>query len=527
MLNTKLIYLGLSLGIIVSLVACGGGTSNEGIENPIFESGVFENENRFKNFCEVPRTGTEQFSGQPFPDRDGSTLQENHWLRSWSNNTYLWYNEINDQDPANFSSTSSYFDALVTLQTTNSGQLKDKFHFTFDSEEWQLRTNSGISAGYGMNYSFVRTSPPRNILVAYTEPNSPAASSVIPRGAEILQTDGVDVVNANDQASVDIINAALSPSEAGESHTFVIREVGAASDRTITLTSAEITRAPVQNVKSVDTNSGKVGYMLFTTHIATAEEQLIDAVEQLKADEITDLVLDLRYNGGGLLDIASELAYMIAGSGVTQGKTFDNLTFNDKHTTTNPVTGQTLSPTPFHTSSLGFSVTQGQSLPTLDLNRVFILSTSNTCSASEAIINGLRGVNVEVILIGSTTCGKPYGFYPTDNCGTTYFTIQFKGANDKGFGDYSDGFSPENTAATVGEIVTGCSVSDDFSLPLGNVNEAQFKAALDYRETGSCPTPTGKGIKLIANKSESKGLDIELPRELLLLNNSLLLNRKK
>ena len=57
-------------------------------------------------------------------------------------------------------------------------------------------------------------------------------------------------------------------------------------------------------------------------------------------------------------------------------------------------------------------------------------------------MNGLRGVGVEVIQIGSTTCGKPYGFYPTDNCGTTYFTIQFKGVNDAGFGDYSDGFSP-------------------------------------------------------------------------------------
>ena len=58
-----------------------------------------------------------------------------------------------------------------------------------------------------------------------------------------------------------------------------------------------------------------------------------------------------------------------------------------------------------------------------------------TCSASESIINGLRGVNVQVIQIGSTTCGKPYGFYPEDNCGTTYFSIQFKGVNAAGFGE--------------------------------------------------------------------------------------------
>ena len=66
-------------------------------------------------------------------------------------------------------------------------------------------------------------------------------------------------------------------------------------------------------------------------------------------------------------------------------------------------------------------------MPALDLERVFVLTTASTCSASEAIINSLRGINVEVIQIGSTTCGKPYGFYPQDNCGTTYFTIQFAG----------------------------------------------------------------------------------------------------
>ncbi len=67
---------------------------------------------------------------------------------------------------------------------------------------------------------------------------------------------------------------------------------------------------------------------------------------------------------------------------------------------------------------------------------MFVLTGPNTCSASESIINALQGVDVEVIQIGSTTCGKPYGFYPQDNCGTTYFSVEFKGVNAKGFGDY-------------------------------------------------------------------------------------------
>ena len=98
--------------------------------------------------------------------------------------------------------------------------------------------------------------------------------------------------------------------------------------------------------------------------------------------------------------------------------------------------------TPFHSTAQGFSLPDGQALPTLNLSRVYVLVGSGTCSASEAIVNGLRGVGVTVNLIGATTCGKPYGFYPTDNCDTTYFAIQFQGVNQLGQGDYADGFAP-------------------------------------------------------------------------------------
>src|SRR5690606_37451382 len=135
-------------------------------------------------------------------------------------------------------------------------------------------------------------------------------------------------------------------------------------------------------------------------------------IEQLRADNVQELVLDLRYNGGGYLDIASQLAYMIAGPALTAGRAFESLRFNDKHPSTNPVTGRPLAPVGFHDTSLGFSdrglLAAGVALPTLGLQRVYMIVGENTCSASEAIINGLRGVGVDVYLIGSTTCGKPY-----------------------------------------------------------------------------------------------------------------------
>ena len=143
-------------------------------------------------------------------------------------------------------------------------------------------------------------------------------------------------------------------------------------------------------------------------------------------------------------------------------------------------------PTNFHTTTQGFSINPGSSLPSVNLSRVFILTGDGTCSASEALINGLRGIDVEVRLIGDATCGKPFGFYPQDNCGTTYFSIQFQGINAKGFGDYADGFVPTKTPVNPHEVL-GCSVADDFSHALGQRQEARLAAALAYIETGSCP----------------------------------------
>ena len=184
---------------------------------------------------------------------------------------------------------------------------------------------------------------------------------------------------------------------------------------------------------------------------------------------------------------------MIAGDVPTAGRTFEEIQFSDKHPSTNPVTGEPLQPMPFIDTTVGFSsLPSGQALPTLDLSRVFVLTGPNTCSASESIMNALRGVDVEVVQIGSTTCGKPYGFYPTDNCGTTYFTIQFRGVNDKNFGDYTDGFSPENTSGSdVGTPVPGCSVADDFEHALGDPLERRFQSALLYLGNQGCPTPSG------------------------------------
>lgn len=482
--------------LVLGVAGCGGGGGDDPApENPAgsgsgWLSGSFLPAASFAGRCVNPRSGLNPATGQPYSDAQGTAVSENHWLRSWSNDLYLWYDEIVDRDPGLYS-TPDYFNLLKTTAVTASGRLKDQFHFTYSTPEWLALVQSGIQAGYGAEWAVLAGVPPRQIVVAYTNPASPAAAAALERGEIVLTVDGVDVVNANTQAAVDTFLEGLYPESTGVTHTFTLRNPRTLAVRTVTLQSATVTTVPVQNVRTVATGTGPVGYLQFNDHLATAEQQLVSAVQTLRAANITDLVLDVRYNGGGLLAIASQLAYMIAGTVPTAGQTFENLTFNAKHRSINPVTGEALTPMPFLTTTRGYSTTPGQPLPTLNLPRVFVLTGSTTCSASESIINGLRGVGVQVIQIGGATCGKPYGYYPADNCGTTYFSIQFKGVNAAGFGDYSDGFRPSNSLGQGGERLPGCSVRDDFDQALGDPAEARFAAALAYRQSATCPAPSG------------------------------------
>ena len=453
-------------------------------------SGVFLPASTFADQCQNPRTGNDPRDGRPWPDVQGRMVDENNWLRSWSNDTYLWYDEIVDRDPGLYADPLEYFDLLKTTERTPSDAPKDRFHFTYDTDDWIALSQTGQSAGYGAQWTLISRSPPREAAVAYTDPDTPAFEAGVRRGARIVSIDGIDFVNADDQESLDALNDALFPESAGETHAFEFRDVGSETAHTVELTSEIVTSTPVQHVGTVTSPAGAtVGYMLFNDHLRTAEAGLIDAVRTFDSvpGGIEDLIIDMRYNGGGYLYIASQLGYMIAGSAATAGQVFERLQFNDKHPETNPVTGSPLRPIPFYSETE--AAPSGRPLPALDLRRVIILTGPNTCSASESLINGLRGIDIEVIQIGERTCGKPYGFYATDNCGTSYFTIQFRGVNAKGFGDYSDGFMPIEGATGSGFNVPGCRAADDFSRALGDPAEGRLAAALSYRDSSTCPVP--------------------------------------
>lgn len=449
----------LAIAVSSTLVACGGGGGGSDAVNTSPVSTALPSSASLANLCASPRANT--------ADRQGSNDNEKGYLRSFVDETYLWYKDVPaNLVAANYSTPQKYFDALKTPAKTASGKDVDQFHWSQSTESWN-QASSGIAQDYGIQWAAQASTPPRNWVVAEIAPGSPAALAGVKRGDKLTSVDGVDFAAGDSVA----LNNGLFPSSVS-AHTFGFN--GAAA---ISLTPALITTVTVQNVKTIPTATGTVGYFTFDTHIAKSESELIAAINQLKAANVTDLVLDLRYNGGGLLYIASELAYMIAGPDSTKGKIFERLTYNDKLTAQN----QTY---PF------YSTGTTQILPYLGLKKVTILTTHGTASASESIINSLRGVDVTVNLIGDTTRGKPYGFVPQDNCGTTYFSIQFKGVNDKQFGDYADGFD-----------VT-CKATDDFSHLRGDPSETMLATALAYRTSGSCP---------VSATARASGGNTELP----------------
>jgi carboxyl-terminal processing protease len=468
------------------LTSCGGASNANGPDNPVIASAqTCSANNPYRGDATAPITL-------------GSLRTEKLWVRDYIDQKYLWFDEVPNINPsaanysnesAVFSSLDNYFNDLLTNAITPSGAPKDQFSFIYPTADWNALINSGSSVGYGIEwYVASYTAPPRGIRVAYVHANSPASAAGVQRGDTLVLADGVSGdVPSSDSAGINTLNNALFPGSAGN-HTFRFSRAGNTRPD-VTLAAGNVTLTPTEH-QVLNVGGQNVGYLLFNDHVLTAEPRLINAFTDFQSAGVTDLVLDLRYNGGGYLYIASQVAYMIAGA-PPNNAVFERTMFSSKRASENedtPFIDERCEPNP----SNNFVCTQSGQLPTLNLTRVYVLASGSTCSASEAIINGLRGVGVDVRLIGGTTCGKPYGFFGQDNCGITYFPIEFKGVNAAGFGDYADGFVPAATDNST-DRVRGCTAADDLDRALGDPSEGQLAAALQHRANGTCPPAPAPG----------------------------------
>ena len=465
-----------------------------------------------QNVCAVPRGATviDPYTGRPYPDIQGTLQDELRWISSFVNDTYLWYKDVpvvpitgytvgaqvdyyststNARTTKtlnnNFDVVDAYFNSQRTRAVTDTNTPVDQFHYIRSTAANNALFNNAAVVGFGVHWTLLAAAPPRKARAVFVDPNTPGSENNIGRGATLVSINGEPFSTSSNVA---LLNEALFTPISGRSYTFELLDAGATQTRTVTMFARTLTESTVPKVAVLDAPHQRVGYMLFTGFLGPAELELMNAVQQLKAANggagITDLILDLRYNGGGYLTIASQLSYMIAGAARTEGKVFSQLVYNDK----NPFAYTTSrASTLFAPYTVGFSAAYGLDLPQLGLRRVFVLTTRGTASASEETINALRGIGVEVIQIGTTTRGKPYGFSARDNCGVSYFTVQFKGLNHAGFGDYSDGFIPGGTGTTAANL-PGCVVADDLDHPLGDIAEALVSTALRYINTGSCST---------------------------------------
>lgn len=448
----------------VLLAACGGGGSGGSSGSPAAAGGI-QPSAQFQGLL----LNTAPGAGTLPSDWSAATCSDNrqkNWVRSWLNEKYLFYREapLASIDPNTYTGTVN---SLFLDYTVRGVASKDRFSFVLTQAAADAVFQSGTQTSVG--FALRRDSGNGGIIrIAYVDPNGPAAAAGFARGMVLATVDGVDTSLSLPQAQSD----KLFNSIAGTASVVGVQDTVGGPVRTLTVASANFSTSPliVDRVLSA-TGTAYLAYNNFAAPVG--EVQLADAFKRFAAAGVTDLVVDLRYNGGGFIDIAAQLGYMVAGQAQSSGKVFETLAFNDKRSAENTSIGFVDSISNF----FGNSARAGEPLSALNLRRVAVLTTGSTCSASEAFISALRGIDIDVVLVGGTTCGKPYGFTQANNCTLAFFGLEFEGRNNQG------------SVTPVSGIPANCAAVDDLDHALGDPAEGMLATALAYRLAGSCPAP--------------------------------------
>lgn len=402
-----------------------------------------------------------------------SVADQKAWLGSYMDDWYFWYRISPRPSPGAYSNVDDYFYARL-YTGTDANFPADRWSYTQSTADFDRFYSAGQTLGYGVAVAGAEVAgqPNEPLYVRYVEARSDAAARGVVRGDEVVSINGrtaADLITADDYS-------VLTPASAGQTLTLKLRNNGA--ERTVVVTAAVYSLTPVPTASVVTSPLGrKMGYVVVKDMIDQATAPLETAFAQFKAAGINDVVLDLRYNGGGLVSVGRLVASYVAGTRGS-GQVYASLLYNDRQS-------------PYSNQVYGFNSSLSSAA---GVGRVYVLTGPRTCSASEQVINGLRGIGVDVVAIGDTSCGKPVGFVPVSACGTTYAAVNFETVNKNNEGRYFDGFAPT------------CGVVEDFSQPLGSAAEPLLAAARGFADSNACPvaTPTSRPLGLAKRSLRSK-----------------------
>lgn len=321
--------------------------------------------------------------------------------------------------------------------------------------------------GFGWRETIVEGVP--IVRITQVIPDSPAEAGGLARGQRIVALDGQAL------ASASALSQRLSATPSGGSVVFTLRDPDG-SEVQGTVTRGLVTTIPVV-CRDCDPDGPRVlvfereglpaiGYLDFRSFISTAAPALNDAFVFLRGQNVTDLVIDVRYNGGGLVSIAKQLGDLIGGL-TAQDEIFSELVFNPARNREIP-SGERID---------RFSALPGSLIP----STVVFITTSQSASASELMINGLAP-HVDVRVVGSPTFGKPVGQVgrALRACDLLLRPVAFLTVNSLREGDYFSG------------LPVDCPADDDLDHPLGDPREASLATALALIETGSCELPVAE-----------------------------------
>jgi C-terminal processing protease CtpA/Prc len=454
----------LAFLLSVSLAACGGGGGSTG--------GGATGGGGTATPTPTPSTASCSLSARQ--DFAKSVLDEWYLFPTLIDNTV---------NKANYSTVQAYIDALVAPARAQS---KDRY-FTYITSiaEEEAFYNSGSSAGFGFRLSY--DTAQSRVFVVETFEGTAALAAGIDRGAEIVAI-GTSSTNLQTVTSLmaaggpqAVVNA-LGPSTDGTTRVLRVNRGGVVSD--ITLSKTTYSLDPVSNrYGALVLNDGgkKVGYINLRTFIDTADADLRNAVADFKAQGVTEVIVDVRYNGGGLVRISELLGDLLAADKV--GQVFSYTTFRDSKASNNSTKTFAAQPQAIAATKIAF------------------IGFSGTASASELVANSfIPYLGTNTALVGSNTYGKPVGQIALDKpeCDDRMRVIAFRTENANHQGDYYTGL------ASV--FPRTCAAGDDITHQLGDPNETAIKAALDYLAGRTC-TP-------IASAEGQRALSVAPKREL-------------